>query len=113
MNNAVFAKTLENVRKHRDIKLVITKKRRIYLVSEPNYHTTKFFKENLLAMKMKKKTEILTKKSYHLGLSILALSTIRIYESWYDYVKPKYGEKVKLCFMDTDSFIVYIKTDDI
>ena len=61
MNNAVFAKTLENVRKHRDIKLVITKKRRIYLVSEPNYHTTKFFKENLLAMKMKKKQRYLRK----------------------------------------------------
>ena len=61
MNNAVFGKTLENVRKHRDIKLVITEKRRIYLVSEPNYHTTKFFKENLLAMKMKKKQRYLRK----------------------------------------------------
>ena len=61
MNNAVFGKTLENVRKHRDIKLVTTEKRRTYLVSEPNYHTTKFFKENLLAMKMKKKQRYLRK----------------------------------------------------
>ena len=48
-----------------------------------------------------------------LGLSILGLSKILMYEFWYDYVKPKYGEKTKLCYMDTDSFIVYIKTDDI
>ena len=52
-------------------------------------------------------------KPAHLGLSILALSKISMYEVWYDYVKPKYGEKVKLCYMDTDSFLVYIKTEDI
>ena len=55
MNNAVFGKTMENVRKHRDIKLVTTERRRNYLVSEPNYHTTKFFTEHLLAVEMKKK----------------------------------------------------------
>ena len=49
MNNAVFGKTMENVRKHRDIKFVTTEKRRNYLVSEPNYHTTKFFTENVIA----------------------------------------------------------------
>ena len=54
MNNAVFGKTIENVRKHRDIKLITTERRNNYLVSEPNYHTTKFFKENLLAIEMKK-----------------------------------------------------------
>ena len=52
-------------------------------------------------------------KPIHLGLSILELSKTLIYQFWYDYVKPKYGEKVKLCYMNTDSFIVYIKTDDI
>ena len=54
MNNAVFGKTMENVRKYRNIKLVTTEKRRNYLVSEPNYHTAKFFTENLLAIEMKK-----------------------------------------------------------
>ena len=54
MNNAVFGKTMENVRKHRNIKLVTTKQRRNYLVSEPNYYTTKFFTENLLAVEMRK-----------------------------------------------------------
>ena len=57
MNNAVFGKTMENVRKHRDIKLVTTERRRNYLVSEPNYHTTKFFTEHLLATEMKKKRQ--------------------------------------------------------
>ena len=60
-----------------------------------------------------KKTEILMNKSICLGISILELSKILIYDIWYDYVKPKYDEKTKLCFMDTDSSIVYIKTDDI
>ena len=55
INNSVFAKTMENVRKHRDIKLVTTNKRRNQLVSEPNYHTTKWFSENLLAIEMNKK----------------------------------------------------------
>ena len=54
MNNAVFGKAMENVRKHRDIKLVTTERRRNYLVSEPNYHSTKFITENLLAIEMKK-----------------------------------------------------------
>ena len=112
MNNAVFGKTMENVRKHRDIKLVTTERRRNYLVSEPNYHTTKFFTENLLAIEMRK-TQILMNKPVYLGLSILDLSKTVIYEFWYDYVKPKYGENAKLCYMDTDSFIVHVKTDDI
>ena len=112
MNNAVFGKTIENVRKHRDIKRVTTERRRNYLVSEPNYHTTKFFTENLIAIEMKK-TEIILNKPVFLGLSILELSKILMYKSWYDYVKPKYDEKAKLCYMDTDSFIVYIKTDDL
>ena len=113
MNNAVFRKTIENERKHRDIKLVTTEKRWNYLVLEPDFHTTKFFKENLLAIE-KKKTEILTNKLLYLGLSILELSKILImHELWQDNVKPKYGEKAKLFYMDTDSFIVYIKTADI
>ena len=57
MNNAVLGKTMENVRKHRDIKLVTTDKRRNQLASEPNYYTTKYFSENLLAIEMKKKKQ--------------------------------------------------------
>ena len=69
------------------------------------------FAENLLAIEIKKKNSI--NYEYYLGLAILDLSKTVIYEFWYDYLKPKYGENVKLCYMDTDSFIVHIKTDDI
>ena len=112
MNNACFGKTMENVRKHRDIELVTTERRRSYLVSEPNYHTIMFFTEHLLAKEMNEK-EILMNKHVYLGLSILELSKILICEFWYGYVKTKYGEKAKFCYMNTDSFIEYIKTDDI
>ena len=70
MNNTVFGKTMENVRRNRDIKLVTTERRTYYLVSKPNYHTTNFFTENLLAIG-RKKTEILINKPIYLGLSIL------------------------------------------
>ena len=86
MNNAVFGKTMENVRKHRDIKLVNTDIKRNKLVSEPNYHTTKWFSENLLAIKMKK-TVIKANKPIYLGLAILAISIRKRYEYWYDDIK--------------------------
>ena len=73
MNNSVFGKTMENVRKHRDIKLVTTEKRRIKLVSEPNYHTTRQFSENLLAIKMKK-AKVKMNNPLFLGMSILDIS---------------------------------------
>ena len=111
MNNAVFGKTMENVRKHRDIKLVTTDKRINKLVSEPNYYTIKCFSENLVAIEIKK-TKIKINKPIYLELSILEISKILMYEFWYDYMKPKYGDNVKLCYMDTDSFIIHIKTED-
>ena len=92
MNNVVFGKTMENARKHRNIKLVTTERRKNYLVLEPNYHTTRFFKENLLAIEMGK-TQILMNKPVYLGLSILDLSKNVMYEFCYDYVKPKYGDQ--------------------
>ena len=109
MNNAVFGKKMENVRKHRDIKLVTTDKRRNQLVTEPNYYAIKYFSENLLAIEMKKK-KVKMNKPVCLGLSILEISKILMYEFWYDYMKPKYDDNVKLCYMDTDSFIMHIKT---
>ena len=111
MNNAVFGKTIENVRKHRDIKLVITDKKRSKLVSEPNYHTINCISENLSIIEMKR-TKVKMKKPIYLGLSILEISKLLMYEFWYDYMKPKYDDNVKLCYMDTDSFIMNIKTED-
>ena len=86
MKYAVFGKTKGNVRKHRDIKLVTTEKRRNYLVPKPNYPTT-----NFLAIEMRK-IHILMNKLVYLGLSMLELSKIVMYEFCYDYVKPRYGE---------------------
>ena len=104
MKNVVSGKTMENVRKHRNIKLVTTERRRNYLVS--------FFTENLLVIKMRK-TQILMNKPVHLGLSILDLGKTRMYEFWYDYVKQKCDENAKICYIDTDNFIFHVKTDDI
>ena len=101
-----------NLRKHRDIKIFTTENRRNNLASEPNYHITKFFTENLLAIEIKK-TQITMNKPVYLGLSILDLSKIVMYEFWYDYIKPKYGENTKLFYMVTGSFIVHVKTEDV
>ena len=113
INNSVFGKTMENVKKHIDIKLLLTGRRRNYLVSEPNYHTLKFFTENLLAIEMRKTQILMNKQPVYLGLSVIDLFKTVMYEFWYDYVKLKNGEKAKLCYIDTDSFIVHIKADDI
>ena len=73
MNNTIFGKILQNMRKNRNIKFVTTERRRNYLVSEPNYHTTKFFAEDLLRMEIRK-TQMLMNKPVYLGLSMLDLS---------------------------------------
>ena len=73
----------------------------------------KDFHRKSISNRNDKKSEILINKPVYLGLSILELSKILMYEFWYNYVKPKYGEKTKLFYMDTDSFTEYIKTDDI
>ena len=111
MNNAVFGKTMENVRKHRDIKLVKTDHRRNKLVSEPNYHTVKLTDDNLAIIEIRK-VKVKMNKPIYLGLCILEISKIIMYEFWYDYVKNKYGNKARLCYTDTDSFVINIKTND-
>ena len=110
-NNSAFGETIENVRKHRDIKLVTTEERRIKLVSEQNYHTTKHFSDKLLAIEMKKK-KVKTNKPVYLGMSILDISKTLVYEFWYNYLKPKYKDNAKLCYVDTDSFVIHIFTED-
>ena len=111
MNNAVFGKTMENVRKHRDIKLEKSDKKRNKLVSEPNFHTMKLIDNNLAIIEMKE-VKVKMNKPIYLGLSILGISKITMYKFWYDYVKIKYEDKAQLCYMDTDNFVVNIKTKD-
>ena len=111
MNNAVFGKTMENVRKHRDVKLVKRDHRRNKLVSEPNYHTMKLINDNLAIIEIRK-VKVKMNKPIYLGLSILEISKITMYEFWYDYVKSKYGNRARFRYMDTDSFVINIKTKD-
>ena len=111
MNNKVFGKTMENVRNHRDIKIVTTDKRRSILASEPNYHSTKYISKDLLIMELKN-VEAKMNKPIYLGQAILDISKKLMYEFWYDYIKPMYGDKAKLCYTDIDSLVMHIKTED-
>ena len=112
MNNAVFGKTMENVRKHRDIKLVKTDKKRNQLVSEPNYHAMKLIDDDNLAIIEMKKVKVKMNKPIYLRLSILDINKITMYEFWFDFIKSKYESSAKLCYMDTDTFVINIKTKD-
>ena len=102
---------MQNDRKHRNIKLVTTEAKRNKLPSEPNYYSTKFISKRLLIMEMKR-TEVKINKPIYLGQAVLDLSKTLMFEFWYDYLKPIYGDKIRLCYTDTDSFIMHIKTDD-
>ena len=110
MNNSTYGKTMENVRNYRDIRMITTEKRRHILVSEPNYHATKYISPYLMIMEMKK-SEITMNKPIYLGQVILDLSKTLIHEFRYDYIKPMYGDKARLCYTDTDSFVIHIKTE--
>ena len=90
MNNAVFAKAMENVTKHGDIKLVTTNKRRNHLASEPNYHTTKYFSKHLMAIEMKKR-KVKMNKPVYLGMSILDIST-----TWWCWKMDRQDDKRSL-----------------
>ena len=109
MDNAVFGKAMQNVRNHKDIKLVTRDRRRNQLASVPNYHATKYFSKNLMAIE-KKKTTVKMNKPAYLGMSILDISKPLMYEFWYDCIKPKYQDKAKPFYID---FIIYIKTEQL
>ena len=100
-NNAPYGKTMENIRKHRDIRLVTNDKKRRKLASEPNYHATKHISEDLLIMEMTKH-ELYMNKPIQLGQAISEISKTLLYDFWYDYIELMYGDNAKLCYMDTD-----------
>ena len=95
-------KTMQNVRSEKDTKLVTTDAQRNKLVSQPNFYSSKWFSNNLLEIGMKK-VKVKMNKPIYLGMSILDISKIPMYEFWYDYLRPKYKENLQLCYMDTDS----------
>ena len=111
MNNSVFGKTMENIRKHRNIGLVTTEEKYLCMVMKPNFKSEVLFGENLMGCEMGK-IKVVMNKPVYLGQAILDLSKIVMYEFHYDYMIPKYGDRLKLCYMDTDSLVYHIKTED-
>ena len=111
MNNSVFGKTMENIRNRVNIELVNDRNRAKKLTSKPNFKHSNIFCEELIAIQMNK-TSLTFDKPVYLGMCILDLSKTIIYEFHYKYIKPKYGDKAKLLFTDTDSLMYEIKTED-
>ena len=97
MINALFGKTMQNKRKHRDLKLVTSDKRRSILASEPNYHTSKYISEDLMIIEMKK-VWVKMNIPIYLGQAILDIGKTLMYKFWYDYIKLKYVDKAKALF---------------
>ena len=102
---------MENIRKHRNIKLVTNREAYLKLVMKPNIKSGVRFGENLMDCEMGK-IKVVMNKPVYLGQAILDLIKIVMYEFHYNYMVPKYGEKLDLCYMDTDSLIYNIETED-
>ena len=111
MNNSVFGKTIENIKNRVNVKLVNSDEKFKKLVAKPNYESRKIFNENLVSVHMKK-TSLTMNKPVYLGMCILDLSKFIMFDFHYNYIKPKYGNKAKLLFTDTDSFLYEIQTED-
>ena len=111
MNNSVFGKTMENMRNRVDIKLVNSRDKARKLIAKPNFEHYQIFKEDFAAIQMKK-TSLTMVKPVYLGMSILDLRKTIMYDFHYKYIKPKYGDKAKLLFTDTDSLMYEIETED-
>ena len=110
MNNSVFGKTMENIRKHRNIKLVNNKEEYLKTVMKSNFNSGTLLGPDLMGCEMGK-VKVVMNKPVYLGQAIVDLSKIIMYEFHYDYMLPKYGDNIKLCYMDTDSFVYDIKTE--
>lgn len=114
LNNAIFGKSMENVRARVDIRLKTAWEGHhgaALLISKPNFKRRTIFDENLVAVQMSK-TSILMIKPISVGMAILDISKVVMYEYYYNFLKPKYGENVCMAYTDTDSFVLHVKTDD-
>ena len=111
MNNSVFGKTMENIRKRVDVRLVTSKEKLLKLASKPTYVSSKIFNENLVAVHKIKETLTMNRPAY-IGMCILDLSKTLMYDFHYNYIKHTYGNKAKLLFTDTDSLTYEIETKD-
>ena len=111
MNNSVFGKTIENIRKRQNIHLIDNRKKAVKLSSRPNFDRCTIFDRNLIAIHMQK-TEVYFNKPVYVGQAILDLSKTLMFDFHYNYIKKKYGNKAELLFTDTDSLMFQIYTDD-
>jgi hypothetical protein len=112
MNNAVFGKTMENMRARVNIKLFTDEEKALYQIAKPQFLNSKIYSKDLIAIQQVKK-EVELNKPIYVGLSVLDLSKLHMYKFHYDYIKPKYGSDAQLLFTDTDSLTYHIKTEDI
>ena len=112
MNNSVFGKTMENIRKRVDVRLVTNEKKLLKMVAKPTYVSSKIFNENLVAVHKIKESLTLNRPAY-VGMCILDLSKTLMYDFHYNYIKQKYGSKAKLLFTDTDSLTYEIEAKDV
>ena len=112
MNNSVFGKTMENLRKRVDVKLVTDEKKLMKLTSKPTFMTSKIFNEKLVAVHKIKETLTLNRPAY-VRMCILDLSKTLMYDFQYNYIKKKYNDKAKLLFTDTNSLTYEIETEDV
>ena len=112
MNNSVFGKTMENIRKRVDVRLITDEKKLLKMASKPTYVSSKIFNENLVAVHKIKETLTLNRPAY-VGMCILDLSKRLMYDFHYNYIKEKYGSKAKLLFTDTDSLTYEIEAEDV
>ena len=111
MNNSVFGKTIENIRKRQSVEIMDDRKKALKLSSKPNFDRVTIFDENLVAVHMKK-TEVYFNKPIYVGQAILDLSKTLMFDFHYNFIKKKYGNKAELLFTDTDSLMYLIQTDD-
>ena len=111
MNNSVFGKTIENIRKRQNVELIDDRKKALKLSSKPNFDRVTIFDENLVAVHMKK-TEVYFNKPIYVGQAILDISKTLMFDFHYNYIIKKYGDKAELLMTDTDSLVYHIQTDD-
>ena len=112
MNNSVFGKTMENLRKRVDVRLITDSKKLLKMTSKPTFVCSKIFNENLVAVHKIKEVLTLNRPAY-VGMCVLDLSKTLMYDFHYNYIKQKYGDKAKLLFTDTDSLTYEIEAEDV
>ena len=113
MNNAIFGKSMENVLNRSNIKLVNNNPEKLLkLIKQPNFQNAYEISNRLCVVESRPIKTVFNKPIY-MGAVILETSKLHMYEFWYDYLKEKYNDKIKLIYTDTDSFVIEVETDDI